>query len=293
MDCESLECITLPLKDGIFSAVPLKISAVSLRATRIDFDDDSVFKGCENLNHIELAEGAVLRETIAALLMEEWKNDMSNEIGNINQILPNTPAGDCWNEEGGKTRAIRRWITSVLGKIVLYKAEHRRVLREAETTLRLALPHDIITSNVRPFLELPSHTFEGEHSEDEDEHLSAHELALPLGQDRVVNVEVEEQVNHHFIGSSLELTSNTFEGEDLADEDEPPAAAALEPALPLAPDQDSVVNVEVEEQVNHHFFDLSSVALSLVIVIVPILMGAIINLVGSRGFDSDADDDEL
>ena len=209
--CHSLERITLPLKDGMITA-------------------PNIFRACEKLNHIDLVEGDVheFHEFIAALLMEEWKNDMNEEIENINQILPNTPAGDRrrWDDPGGKTRAIRRWIRSVLRKVVHYKSEHRRYLNIAAATLQPALPDDIVLENVLPFLELPSHTFEGGHL--------------------------------------------------LEDEDEPPAAHEL----------------NMEEQVNRHFFG-SSVALSLVFVIVPILMGAIINLVGSRGFDSYADDDEL
>ena len=205
--CPSLERITLPLKDGM-----------------IAFDD--VFQGCIKLNLVDLVEGAVLNDTVAALLMEEWKNDMSNEIENISKILPNTPAGDL-SDAGLKTRAIRSWITSVLDKIVHYKSEHRRYVNEAAATLQSSLPNDIVIKNILPFLvlELPPYTFEGE----------------------VL----------------------------LEDEDEPPPAATHEHALPQ--NQDSVVNLEVEEeQVNHHFFDLSSVALSLVIVIVSILMGAII-----------------
>ena len=93
--------------------------------------------------------------------MEEWKNDMNEEIDAISQILPNTSAGE-WNDPGGKAQEIRTWIRSVLRKIVRYKAHHRRYLNEAATTLHSALPNDIILKNVLPFLELPSHTFDGE-----------------------------------------------------------------------------------------------------------------------------------
>ena len=196
--CWSLERIIIPLKDGMITR-------------------DNTFWLCENLSHIDLVGG--VHETVAALLMEEWKDDMNKEIENISQILPNTPAGD-WRRghARGKARAIGKWIRSVLRKVVHYKAEHRRYLNIAAATLQPALPDDIVLKNVLPFLELPSHTFEG--------------------------------------------------GLLLEDEDEPPAANEIA-ALP----QD-IVNME--EQVNHHFFDLSSVALSLVIMTVSILMGAII-----------------
>ena len=108
-------------------------------------------------------EGA-LHETVAALQLEEWRNDMNMEIDSINRILP-TKHGDIFTYKenrrvGSKAQAIRTWIGSVLRKINHYKAEHQRVLDEAASTLQFVLPHDIATNNVLCFLELPSHTFE-------------------------------------------------------------------------------------------------------------------------------------
>ena len=123
--CESLERITLPLKDGMFA-----------------YDD--AFVECEKLHQVDLAEGE-LHETIAAFQLEEWRSEMYEEINSINQILPNADAGyydedDILNVyEGEKDQAIRRWIRSVLHKIVHYKAEHRRILSEAATLLELAI----------------------------------------------------------------------------------------------------------------------------------------------------------
>eukprot|EP00985_Skeletonema_marinoi_P016688 scaffold8993_cov207-Skeletonema_marinoi.AAC.44 len=138
-DCPSLERITIPLKDGLVN-------------------DDDIFTACDNLKHVDLVEGAV-HETIAALQLEEWRNDMYEEIYSINQILPNTPAGgwddDEYDDEGGKARAIRTWIRSVLRKVTHYKAQHQHLLDEATTSLQLALPQDIVMNNVLPFLELP------------------------------------------------------------------------------------------------------------------------------------------
>ena len=144
--CRSLERITLPLKDGIFA-------------------DDNIFQGCEKLNHVDLVGG--VHEAVAALLLEDWKNDMKEELNSINQILPSRNSGNnfCTGnlaDIGDKTRAIRTWITTVLRKIIHYKSEHRRYLDDAATTLQRALPNDIILKNVLPFLELPSYTFEGE-----------------------------------------------------------------------------------------------------------------------------------
>jgi len=142
--CRSLERITLPLKDGVIA-------------------DDNIFQGCVKLNSVELVGG--VHETVAALLMEEWKNDMNKEIDAINRILPDTPSGTGVFDVGGKAQAIRTWIRSVLRKIVHCKAEHRRYLNEAAATLQSTLPlpnEDIVIKNIIPFLELPSYTFEGE-----------------------------------------------------------------------------------------------------------------------------------
>eukprot|EP00985_Skeletonema_marinoi_P021705 scaffold13460_cov226-Skeletonema_marinoi.AAC.1 len=88
---------------------------------------------------------------------------MDREIEAINQSLSTTFAGDeFYDDEGEKAEAVRRWIRSVLHKIVHYKAQHHSYLNEAATTLQLALPQDIVIKNVLPFLELPSYTFEGE-----------------------------------------------------------------------------------------------------------------------------------
>ncbi|KAK1737803.1 hypothetical protein QTG54_011575, partial [Skeletonema marinoi] len=56
--CTSLARITIPLKDGMIN-------------------EDDIFQGCYNLKHVDLVEGAV-HETIAALQLEEWRNDMND-----------------------------------------------------------------------------------------------------------------------------------------------------------------------------------------------------------------------
>ena len=142
--CTSLERITLPLKDGVITA------------TAYD-----TFQYCEKLKSVDLVERAVLNETIDALLLEEWKTDINEKIDSISQNLARAHPGSIIHDVG-KARAIRVWITSVLHKIVRYKADHRCYLNEAATALYSALPNDIVIKNILPFLELPSHTFEGE-----------------------------------------------------------------------------------------------------------------------------------
>eukprot|EP00984_Skeletonema_dohrnii_P021174 scaffold10510_cov84-Skeletonema_dohrnii-CCMP3373.AAC.8 len=136
-----LERITLPLKDGMIAR-------------------DNIFTGCVNLEQVNLVGG--IHETIAALQLEEWRNDMNEEIDLINQILPTAPAGgDTECDVGRKAMVIRSWIRSVLHKIIYYKAQHHSLLDKAATTLELAsLPNDIVIKNVLSFLELPSGTFE-------------------------------------------------------------------------------------------------------------------------------------
>jgi hypothetical protein len=116
-NCPSLKRITIPLKDGMIT-------------------HDDVFQGCLRLERVDLVDE--VHETIATLQLEEWRKDMNEEIDRINQILPNTPAGSIY-DPGEKTQAVRIWITSVLRKMEHYKSEHRSLLKEAATTLELAL----------------------------------------------------------------------------------------------------------------------------------------------------------
>ena len=147
--CVSLERIAIPLNHRIIAA-------------------DDIFTECRNLKHVDLVGG--VHETIAALPVDEWRNDMNAAIDAINEILPNATAGGyspsvVYNIEGGKGLAVKRWIRSVLRKIVDYKQQHCSMLTEATTPLveELALfPQDIVMNNVIPFLKLPSFTFEVE-----------------------------------------------------------------------------------------------------------------------------------
>ena len=140
--CLSLERIALPLKNGL---IP----------------HDNTFKDCENLNSVDLVEIEALNETIDALLLEEWKIDMRTEINSINQILPNTYAGGYNAEEvtyddGEKALRIWQWMSNLLLKIFEYKGSHRRIVEGAAEILQVALPHDTVTTNILPFLDLPS-----------------------------------------------------------------------------------------------------------------------------------------
>ena len=154
LNCYSLEQITIPLKDGIIN-------------------EDDAFIGCEKLMYVDLVEGGLLK-TIPALQLEDWRNDMCRELVSIITILPDARSGHYMRvhdddgdyddyDNGEKARAIRIWIRSVLRKIILYQAEHRRVLDEDVTpTLKLVLPQEIVIHNALPFLDIPPHKFEVE-----------------------------------------------------------------------------------------------------------------------------------
>ncbi len=133
LKCTSLSQITIPLKNDL---IP----------------HDNIFRACAKLLQVDLVEREILHETITALHLEEWRNVTNEEIDSIKD----------WGVVGGdKSVAIRRWIRSVLRKIMHYKAEHRRLLDEdVAPTLQGVLPQDIVMNSVLPFLNLPPYTFE-------------------------------------------------------------------------------------------------------------------------------------
>ena len=199
--CTSLRRITLPLKDDLFA-------------------HDDTFMECRNLRNVDLVEGELLRGTAASLLLEEWRNDMNDKIESINQILPNTWAGQYGDDgegrffwdEGGKVEAIRTWIRSLLQKIIHYKAEHRRILNEATAAIQqqYALPNDILTNNVLPFLALPSHTFEGENNEEE-------EAVNSVNEEGATGREAEDEQETHGEERGNHLHETDFSGNDAED----------------------------------------------------------------------------
>ena len=193
-DCEALLNLNFGDKleriyDYAFSgcAALERIRIPYLKGCLIDYD---TIHGCEKLKHVDLVGG--VHETIAALHLDQWRNDMNEEIDSINQILPGIHDDAKLDDlDEGKAEKIKRWFRqflmyvhgddveiltikrvrdkneviigwfrSVLDKIAHYQAEHQRILDEAETTLQLALPRDIVVNNVLSFLALPVHTFD-------------------------------------------------------------------------------------------------------------------------------------
>ena len=133
----ALERFTIPLKNNLFT-------------------DDDVFMGCEDFG-LCLLEEAVLLETVDALLLDERRNDMIEEIYSIGLILPEA---DAHGEQ--KATVIRGWIERVLQKIIRYKVEHYRLLSLAAAALAHVSPNEIVINSTLSFLQLPDHAFEGE-----------------------------------------------------------------------------------------------------------------------------------
>ena len=73
--------IQIPLKNDLFNYADN------------NYADNDVFVGCGEFREVGLVDEATIYETADALLLDEWKNDMNQEIDSINKILPNVDAG--------------------------------------------------------------------------------------------------------------------------------------------------------------------------------------------------------
>ena len=120
-DCPSRERIAIPLR---------------LRQDVLFFGIDT-FHGCVKLQHVNLVEDVVMRKTVAALLWDEWRNDMDRVIDEVNNFfLPSATAGGRYRYDvGEKIYVIIGWGDKVRRKIIDYKAQYRNILSEAESIL--------------------------------------------------------------------------------------------------------------------------------------------------------------
>ena len=126
LECtETLEA----LHTGAFECC-FKLERIALPLLKGDMVEGSVFYGCDNLIAVDLVGG--IHQTVASLHMESWRNEMTNEINRINQVLPTTTSGR-------KSAAVQQWMESVINHLDRYKAEHKAILKEATTLLELAL----------------------------------------------------------------------------------------------------------------------------------------------------------
>jgi hypothetical protein len=123
--CTSLRRIAIPLKDNFLNVE----------------GDIGVFSECNHLSRVDIVGG--IHKTISSLHMESWRDEMAEEIDQINQTLPITPAfrgvKSLYMAIHQRTVTIQRWIESVLDRMEHYKTEHQILLKEAMALLELAL----------------------------------------------------------------------------------------------------------------------------------------------------------
>jgi hypothetical protein len=108
-DCRRLRRIVIPLKDNLLG--------------------NYMLSNCDNIKQVDIVGG--IHQTVSSLLLDSWRNEMTDEIDRINRDLPNT--------DYETTAVIQRWMEAVLERIDHYKAEHYALLKEFTTLLELAL----------------------------------------------------------------------------------------------------------------------------------------------------------
>ncbi len=114
---------------GAFEECPnLRRIAIPLTCNLLDIDID-MFIDCPNLSQVDLVGG--IHKTISSLFLDSWRNEMNDEINQINYDLPNTP--------DDKLAEIHEWMERVLAYIRDYKSEHYALLKNNMTQLELAL----------------------------------------------------------------------------------------------------------------------------------------------------------
>ncbi len=108
--CPRLRRITLPLNDYVFG--------------------DTAFDECNDLSHIELV--GWINKDVSSLLLESWRNEMQDEINQINLDLPTV-------DTDRKTAVAQQWLDRVFERYQYYRSKHYTLLKEGMTLLELAL----------------------------------------------------------------------------------------------------------------------------------------------------------
>ena len=94
----------------------LRRIAIPLRDEMFQWSDHygtyTQFCECNNLTTVDLVGG--IHKTVASLHLQSWRNEMSEVIQRINQVLPSTDSDE-------KADVIRQWIQSVLAKLTTTK----------------------------------------------------------------------------------------------------------------------------------------------------------------------------
>ena len=116
-NCSKLQRIAIPLNYDFFPRDPIE-------------NRYNQFDECTNLTEVDLLER--VHKTISSLLLETWKDEMSEAIKRINRQLPSSRRFE-------KANVIRLWIRSVINRLNHYKAKHNRLLKKHMTLLELAV----------------------------------------------------------------------------------------------------------------------------------------------------------
>eukprot|EP00573_Skeletonema_grethae_P007240 CAMPEP_0201698922 /NCGR_PEP_ID=MMETSP0578-20130828/21517_1 /ASSEMBLY_ACC=CAM_ASM_000663 /TAXON_ID=267565 /ORGANISM="Skeletonema grethea, Strain CCMP 1804" /LENGTH=192 /DNA_ID=CAMNT_0048185571 /DNA_START=235 /DNA_END=810 /DNA_ORIENTATION=+ len=132
-ECSSLVDIVLGVElerienEAFHKCIRLSQIAIPLKNDMIEGDP---FSSCTSLGTVYLVGG--IHKTVSYLHFEGWRNSMKEEIDRINKILPYTHSRE-------KTARIQQWIQSVIDRIEYYKVAHNQLLKEAATSLELAV----------------------------------------------------------------------------------------------------------------------------------------------------------
>ncbi len=133
VDCESFRDAVFGedlerIEGGVFRGCPF-LRCIAIPSKERLIIEDNAFRNCPNLSRVDIVGG--IHKTISSLHLQTWRNEMTEEIGRINQTLLEIPHH--------KTSAIQQWIRSVLNKKEHYKTEHKVLVKEAMVLLELAL----------------------------------------------------------------------------------------------------------------------------------------------------------
>lgn len=143
------DCISLPFIDFPEDLESIGFEAfggcISLRRFGIPLKHNmfrwrNSFNACNSLATINVVGNT--QRTVSLLSMDEWRNDMNEEIDRINQLLleidnDNQIIPEARGERKSKT--ISRWFRRTCGRLEYYKAMHKMVVNEGLAIIDLAL----------------------------------------------------------------------------------------------------------------------------------------------------------
>lgn len=136
--------------------------------------DTDVFEGCRNLKHVDLVDEVY--DTVAALLCKDWRKDMNEEIDSINQALERLHA------DAHSAHAHSDHLHAV-------RVDYEKMAEATQEWLRCVL-HKII------------------------DYKAKHRLLLPEVADKLIELELPNDVVVNHVLPYLELPLHMFDGEE-------------------------------------------------------------------------------